>query len=478
MVLAYWCMFSNDDTGAWVRYDRIVPYHPDIIHAIRLSNAAEFYGDQRKALMAARDAYMAIPPSSRKTKPTRLPVDFSSKIKHSPDSADMLLSDDAADTGVADEASSAHPRQIEDGSRAQDDDMEDDESDKESDDEGNGLGKTSHSNDRMSKGHTGETNGDSKRKDKRTDDQFGTGDTSTKNTLRRRGSDSGDEYSADGGDDDGGDDPMNLGSPSSEEDEPPPPPPLSTQKPKQKRETTGRGGRGGRGRGGGRRSTGAGVKRKLSTSNAATATTGPGNTPTTPATTSTPSAKRARSGTNSNRDKSDVVDLNLGRGARRREQQREMEELRAENTTAHETITELQETVQKQAARIAEMENDVRLVAPLPPGNITLKRPSPEEYRSTPVTTAEFDGIMKDLISTFEIFKSNVKDAQLSREGLTKYAMNVLAEYDKRSKDVTMKEKKAVGLETELLRMLANIITLDVDIKDMKAHSAGMWASA
>lgn len=93
-VLAYWCTFSNEDTGGWVRHDRITRYHPDIVPKIRLDEADEFFDDQAEALKVAQRAYAALPVSGRSAKPpARLPKDFSAHVAVNSDDEDMLQSD-------------------------------------------------------------------------------------------------------------------------------------------------------------------------------------------------------------------------------------------------------------------------------------------------------------------------------------------------------------------------------------------------
>lgn len=93
-VLAYWCTFSNEDTGGWVRHDRITRYHPDIVPKIRLDESDEFFDDQAEAFKVAQRAYAALPASGRVHKPpVRLPKDFSANVAINSDDEDMLQSD-------------------------------------------------------------------------------------------------------------------------------------------------------------------------------------------------------------------------------------------------------------------------------------------------------------------------------------------------------------------------------------------------
>lgn len=101
-VLSYWCTFSNEDTGGWVRHDRITRYHPDIVPKIRLDESDEFFDDQAEALNVAQRAYAALPASARSHKPpARLPKDFSANVAVNSDDEDMLKSD--ADEDDADD---------------------------------------------------------------------------------------------------------------------------------------------------------------------------------------------------------------------------------------------------------------------------------------------------------------------------------------------------------------------------------------
>lgn len=106
-VLAFWCTFSNEDTGGWVRFDRMVRYHPDIVDRIRLDTGDEYYEEQKNALEVASKAYGSLPLPGRQGPPDQLPRDYSGKSKREADDDESLQSDtsddeDEMDIGVSD----------------------------------------------------------------------------------------------------------------------------------------------------------------------------------------------------------------------------------------------------------------------------------------------------------------------------------------------------------------------------------------
>lgn len=52
-ILTFWCTFSNEDTGGWVRADRMVRFHPKLVDKIRVDEDHDFYEDQISALETA-----------------------------------------------------------------------------------------------------------------------------------------------------------------------------------------------------------------------------------------------------------------------------------------------------------------------------------------------------------------------------------------------------------------------------------------
>lgn len=52
-VLKFWCTFANEDTGGWVRVNRMVRFHPQLADKIRVDRAHDYYRDQISAIEAA-----------------------------------------------------------------------------------------------------------------------------------------------------------------------------------------------------------------------------------------------------------------------------------------------------------------------------------------------------------------------------------------------------------------------------------------
>lgn len=52
-ILTFWCTFSDEDTGGWVRADRMVRFHPNLVDKIRVGEDHDLLDDQSKALDTA-----------------------------------------------------------------------------------------------------------------------------------------------------------------------------------------------------------------------------------------------------------------------------------------------------------------------------------------------------------------------------------------------------------------------------------------
>lgn len=77
LVLCLWCTFCNEDTGGWVRFDRIVRYHPSLADAIRVPKDHIFSKSQAAALSVAEQAFNAMPKYIRQVESVpRPPNDF------------------------------------------------------------------------------------------------------------------------------------------------------------------------------------------------------------------------------------------------------------------------------------------------------------------------------------------------------------------------------------------------------------------
>lgn len=90
LVLCLWCTFCNEDTGGWVRYDRIVRYHPALVDAIRVSKDHMYSKSQADALFVAEKAFNSMPKSMRQIEDVpRPPEDFFQARESSAD--DVIL---------------------------------------------------------------------------------------------------------------------------------------------------------------------------------------------------------------------------------------------------------------------------------------------------------------------------------------------------------------------------------------------------
>lgn len=77
LVLCLWCTFCNEDTGGWVRFDRIVRYHPALVDAVRVPKDHFYYGSQTAALSVAERAFNCMPVNVRQIENVpRPPSDF------------------------------------------------------------------------------------------------------------------------------------------------------------------------------------------------------------------------------------------------------------------------------------------------------------------------------------------------------------------------------------------------------------------
>lgn len=60
-VLAYWCVFSGEKAGGWVRADRVLSYHPMLVNAARVATSNQWYRDQLRAFNFASRQYARTP---------------------------------------------------------------------------------------------------------------------------------------------------------------------------------------------------------------------------------------------------------------------------------------------------------------------------------------------------------------------------------------------------------------------------------
>lgn len=420
IVLAYWCTFSNEDTGGWVRHDRIVPYHPSIVEEIRLDSSVDFSKEQRKAFKVMHDAYQRVPESSRLPAPKKLPPDFSADVFPDPEASDMLLSDDDADTGEAD-ADADEP-----GPASRRNTLDDDEDD---------LGNH--------------------RRHHRNDD-----------------------------DDDDDDDPMNLGLSSDDEPPPKPRPTSRGGKRRSAETTTtrgrgrGRGGRGGR-RGGPKRKPLPASPGRVKRARLSRREDDGGGGAASPGGLSAIRSKRSEGSASAPAVLVEDVRPPTGDDETATNA---TAVLRLELSAAQKTISELRAALSTRDARISTLErealNPIRFTLPPPPDNLDPKLPSPSAYRSVQVDSDSFATVMSELLKSFDEFKAAVKDAEGARSRLVEEAEEMRTKYKASCEGVVENEQDAVNLETKIVSLLAKLVTFDVKVNDLRNHRAGNYVRA
>lgn len=93
--LSFWCTFSNEDTGGWVRADRIVLFHPDLLKYVRVHRNHRWSDAQIEAISVALRAFKSMHAGSTVPPPPVPPTDLVKKLRHK--SQDDLLSEDEDD---------------------------------------------------------------------------------------------------------------------------------------------------------------------------------------------------------------------------------------------------------------------------------------------------------------------------------------------------------------------------------------------
>lgn len=123
-VLSFWCTFSNEDTGGWVRADRMVTYHPSLIKHVVLDKRDPLFEAQSSALQAAQKSFNLMHNGTRRPNPPTPPPDLiredspsddESDLKSEPDVNDDDEMDLGADSSEEDVPSSPPPRRRKSG---------------------------------------------------------------------------------------------------------------------------------------------------------------------------------------------------------------------------------------------------------------------------------------------------------------------------------------------------------------------------
>lgn len=99
-VLAYWCTFADDDTGGWVRSDRMVRYHPGLVDMVRVSEDNEWFEEQESALTTTQKSHELMHGKDGDLPTPVPPVDLrkhSARQKYRESGEDLMSDDEAAE---------------------------------------------------------------------------------------------------------------------------------------------------------------------------------------------------------------------------------------------------------------------------------------------------------------------------------------------------------------------------------------------
>lgn len=409
-VQSFWCTFSNEDTGGWVRHDRLVRYHPDIVPAILLDSDDDMYGAQKDALKVARLAYDKLPSSSRAEKAaTNLPKDYST-AKVNPDDGDMLPSDSSEDE------SSAEPTPA----KGEDEDPMD-------------IGPNSSEDDTPKK-----------RPRKR-----GASRPAVSSRQNRRRVSAPPEVPV-----------RNLGRGRAKK-----------EKLKEPRKT-------------------AGTKRKAT----ATTTTTTGREKKRGKTTVASVERRVKKTLEKPAVEKVEEKVSLGETTLRREKRSlggmevatsrseprdrsdGSESLQAGLEAAKQTIADLRAELAERDKKLEELGKStvgVKFTLPNTPENVKMDVPDKADYLSKDVDSETFSSAMDDLRHGFDAFKQIVKDAERERSTLNSLLDELRSSYKDQCDKVVSVESKAVQQEKTLLTFLSKIITMKVEVSDLRQHRAG-----
>ncbi|KAI0560877.1 DNA ligase 1 [Gracilaria domingensis] len=95
--LAFWCTFSDEDTGGWVRADRMVLFHPSLLEHVRVRSNHQWHESQASAINAALKAYKTIHRGSQPPPKPRPPHDLTLKRHRQLDDLDLLSDEEDTD---------------------------------------------------------------------------------------------------------------------------------------------------------------------------------------------------------------------------------------------------------------------------------------------------------------------------------------------------------------------------------------------
>lgn len=93
-ILTFWCTFSNEDTGGWVRADRMVVFHPKLVDKICVDEGHDFYEAQKTALETAEADFRTLHPDGDSMPVPSPPDDFDAGLDGDDDDLESVGEED------------------------------------------------------------------------------------------------------------------------------------------------------------------------------------------------------------------------------------------------------------------------------------------------------------------------------------------------------------------------------------------------
>lgn len=97
-ILTFWCTFSNEDTGGWVRADRMVRFHPGLVDKIRVDEDHDFYNDQVTALETAEADFKKLYKDGENMPVPTPPEDFENGLDGDDDQLESVGEEETPDS--------------------------------------------------------------------------------------------------------------------------------------------------------------------------------------------------------------------------------------------------------------------------------------------------------------------------------------------------------------------------------------------
>lgn len=156
-------------------------------------------------------------------------------------------------------------------------------------------------------------------------------------------------------------------------------------------------------------------------------------------------------------------------------------ELQRSLEAANSTISKLKRSLRKKENQIAELTNGaspVHVKHPPQPEVTEMPLPPKSEYRSNSMNGKDFTVVIAELRSQYDVFTENVRKASGLRVQLEEESKSIEEKISKLITSVVESERIAAQSETELAKMLRNILLADVQVADLRAHKAGTLLKA